>query len=521
MAPRAEKHILLCPAHMWGHARGLFLLAGRIVRLRPVVVTLCIPDKLYDRATAEILSDFSPADTEYLSRIQQGSDHIDPAVIRDHYLELWSSLCSGESALGQFLDGTPCLINLHTSPLNAVVFDCTLVEVMQALHKQRTTSAWPLNLHIYIWAPLTMNYLASRFRIPDILPFIEAVASREGISFRQAACVLLNTKRGELTHPPGLPPMYDYEFEPQGFTWSDDLNERVFAPAAGNLYNMDGILSVDAVDYHPTAAAAYREFLAEHGKKLYIAGPLISKDYPAPTLTNASDADTVMRFMDQQVKVRGEKCSIYVSFGSLFWPQDPAKLVAVLDLLAEQNIPFIISRPSPVAKLPDDLLQRLMENPNVYVGGWLPQQAILDHPAIGWCLTHGGHNTVLECIHSGVPMIVWPITVDQAPNAVHLDVNLEIAYELLEVRTGVGLDIVHRTGKAPLGTIDTVRDELRDVLAHAFGEDGAAKRARLLGLREKLEAAWSEHGTARKAVETFLDEVCALPASTLNPVRDA
>ncbi|KAI8989209.1 hypothetical protein BD414DRAFT_536507 [Trametes punicea] len=522
MAPHANKHILLCPVHLWGHARGLSILAGRMVRLQPVVVTLCVPCKLYDRTVAEILSDIAPEDKECLSRIQmlrmrQGSDHLDPLVIKDHFLELWSSLCSGESVPGQSLDGTPCLVNVHTSPLSAMVFDCTLVGVMQALHKQRTTSAWPLNLHIYIWAPLTLNFFASRYRMPDILPFIEAVASREGISFRQAACALLNTKRGELMHPPGLPSMYDYEFEPQGFTWSDDMNERVFALALRNFYDMDGIITADAADYHPAVAAAYREFLTEHGKKLYLAGPLIPKGYPAPTVTDAGDADRVMRFMDQQVKMGGEKSVIYVSFGSLFWPSDPAKLVAALDLLANQKIPFIISRPSPVAKLPDDLLQRLKENPNVYVGDWLPQRAILDHPAIGWCLTHGGHNTIFECIHSGVPMIVWPITVDQAPNAVHLDVNLEIAYELLEVRTGVGLGIIHRTGKAPLGTVDAVRDELRDVLARAFGEDGAAKRARLLGVREKLEAAWSEHGAARKAVETFLNDVCTLPASTLLP----
>ncbi|CDO72086.1 hypothetical protein BN946_scf184962.g29 [Trametes cinnabarina] len=146
-------------------------------------------------------------------------------------------------------------------------------------------------------------------------------------------------------------------------------------------------------------------------------------------------------------------------------------------------------------------------------------QAIL--PATGWCLTHGGHNTVLECVHSGILIIIWPIAVDQPSNAMHLTHNVDMAYELIEVRTGVGAGPLHRTGKAPVGTLDAVRDMLRDALARAFGEDGEAKRRRLLGLRERLEGAWSESGPARREVEEFLNHVRALPVATVFPIQNA
>ena len=57
------------------------------------------------------------------------------------------------------------------------------------------------------------------------------------------------------------------------------------------------------------------------------------------------------------------------------------------------------------------------------------------------------------------PRICWPFSADQPLNAMHITENLDIAYELLEVRTGPGLKPVHRTGKAPVGTLDAVRAE--------------------------------------------------------------
>ncbi|OSC96929.1 glycosyltransferase family 1 protein [Trametes coccinea BRFM310] len=525
MAVENLKHVLLLPVHMWGHARAMSILAGRMVRMRPVVVTLCIADKLWDRAKAEIKSDFTPEETSYLSRIhllriQQGDDHIDPAGVRDHFMQHWHRLCAGEPVLYEAVDGSMGLIDLHASPLSAIVVDGMAVEVMEALHKQRTASTWPLNLRLYLWAPVCSDFLVALFRT-DPMPFIHAVQEQQKISLIDATAAVLSTKQGMVMVCPCLPPMYDYEFEPQGFSFPKEILSRIIAKAAGSVRWTDGLVTLDAYDYHPEASAAFKAHLAQHGQQGYYAGPLISAQHPIPSATDVKGAEESLRFMDRQLQEHGERSVIYISFGSLFWPQDPAKLTTALDVLIEQKVPFIMSRPSPVAKLSDDLVQRLTDNPNVYIGDWLPQQALLDHPAMGWCLSHGGHNTVLECIHSGIPMILWPITVDQAPNAVHLTYNVEMAYELMEVRTGVGAGPLRRTGKAPLGTLDAVRDELRDVVGKAFGPDGTTKRQRLLGLRDTLEKAWTEGGIARQEVGQFLDDVMALPSSTLFPVRNA
>ncbi|KAI9070271.1 glycosyltransferase family 1 protein [Trametes sanguinea] len=531
------KHVLLIPAHMWGHARAMSILAGRMVRMRPVVVTLCIADKLWDKAKAEIKGDFAPEERQYLSRIQllriqQGDHHIDPAGVRDSFMEHWNKLCAGEPVPYEAVDGSTGVIDLQASPLSAVVLDGMVVEVTEALHKQKTASPWPLNLRLYLWLPVCSDFLVAMFRT-DPMPFIEAVQEQQNLSFVDAALAVLATKQGMVIESPCLPPMYDYEYEPQGFVYPRTVLPRVMAKLAGAMRWTEGMLTLDAYDYHPEASAVFKAHLEGQNQKGYYAGPLIAARYPSLSGTDAKGAEESLRFMDRQHKEHGERSVVYISFGSLFWPQDPAKLTAALDVVIEQKVPFIMSRPSPVAKLSDDVVQRLMDNPNVYLGDWLPQQAILDHPrvttlglklclqAMGWCLSHGGHNTVLECIHSGIPMIIWPITVDQAPNAVHLTYNVDMAYELMEVRNGVGAGPLHRTGKAPLGTLDAVRDELRDVLVRAFGEDGVAKRQRLLGLRDTLEKAWTEEGVARREVGNFLDDAMALPSSTLFPIANA
>ncbi len=103
--------------------------------------------------------------------------------------------------------------------------------------------------------------------------------------------------------------------------------------------------------------------------------------------------------------------------------------------------------------------------------------------------------------------IIWPFTGDQPLNAVHITDNLQIGYELLEVRTGPGLKPIYRTGYTPSGTIEAIQAEVREVLAKAFSEDGAKKRARLEELRKKVTTEWEDGGSSKRDVSAFLDSL--------------
>ncbi|KAI0324788.1 UDP-Glycosyltransferase/glycogen phosphorylase, partial [Cubamyces sp. BRFM 1775] len=198
---------------------------------------------------------------------------------------------------------------------------------------------------------------------------------------------------------------------------------------------------------------------------------------------------------------------LQISFGSMFWPANVAKVGAILDVLMEKDVPFILSRPAGTARIPEDTASKLVECESVYVANWVPQQLVLSHPAIGWCLTHVGLNSTFECIFANVPMITWPIDADQPPNVIHITDELNVAYELLEGRDGWGLGTIHRTGFTPSGTVSAIEDELRDVLVRAFGADGRAKRVRLQELKAKLQDAWDIGGSVREGVQSLLDSM--------------
>ena len=86
-------------------------------------------------------------------------------------------------------------------------------------------------------------------------------------------------------------------------------------------------------------------------------------------------------------------------------------------------------------------------------------------------LTHGGNNTVTECLHFGKPMIVLPLFWDQYDNAQRVD----------ELGFGLRLDTY---GHDP--------DELRSAVEGLLADD--AMRARMRPIVERLQ---SSPGTTR------------------------
>ena len=90
----------------------------------------------------------------------------------------------------------------------------------------------------------------------------------------------------------------------------------------------------------------------------------------------------------------------------------------------------------------------------------------------------------------------------------HLTQNLEVAYELTEVRSGVhGKKPMYRTGEAPVGTPDAIKEETIRILDLAFGDDGQRKRANMEKLRDAVAHAWTEEGSSAQALGRFLDSL--------------
>jgi MGT family glycosyltransferase len=107
---------------------------------------------------------------------------------------------------------------------------------------------------------------------------------------------------------------------------------------------------------------------------------------------------------------KGDGALVYVSLGSL-GSADVELMQRLVDLLAEGGYRAIVSKGPQHEEI---------ELRDGQAGGELvPQPALL--PLVDAVITHGGNNTVTECLHFGKPMVVLPLFWDQYDNAQRMD----------------------------------------------------------------------------------------------------
>jgi hypothetical protein len=101
--------------------------------------------------------------------------------------------------------------------------------------------------------------------------------------------------------------------------------------------------------------------------------------------------------------------------------------------------------------------------------------------------------------------ICWPFSADQPAAAAHVTENLNVAFELFQVRTGGdGLKPMHRNGLVPEGTREAVGIEIRQTIDSCRSEKGREMRSEAEKFRVKFAKAWEEDGIARQEIRKFL-----------------
>ena len=83
----------------------------------------------------------------------------------------------------------------------------------------------------------------------------------------------------------------------------------------------------------------------------------------------------------------------------------------------------------------------------------------------------------------------------------------DLAYEVFNGRTGPGLRPIHRLSMAPKGTLDALKNEAREILRNAFGDDGRRKRERLYALQSEVLEARSLQGSSTRYVKALLQSL--------------
>ncbi|UZJ53671.1 hypothetical protein CBS101457_002991 [Exobasidium rhododendri] len=152
--------------------------------------------------------------------------------------------------------------------------------------------------------------------------------------------------------------------------------------------------------------------------------------------------DTAVEFMDHSLSVHGPQSVMLISFGSVVFPSLPGVAETILDTLLKSweaqdvadRIPFVFATGAPMFTNAPELMKRLhlaCSRKQCYLDDWIPQQEVLQHPAMGTFVMHCGYNSTVESIAAGVPIIAISLTGDQPIAAAYQSQTLEIAWELL------------------------------------------------------------------------------------------
>ncbi|KAI3962637.1 hypothetical protein MKW92_041817 [Papaver armeniacum] len=81
--------------------------------------------------------------------------------------------------------------------------------------------------------------------------------------------------------------------------------------------------------------------------------------------------------------------------------------------------------------LPEGFVERMKKSQKgLLVKKWAPQLEILCHESTGAFLSHCGWNSVLESLSQGVPIIGWPLEVEQCYNSKMMEEEMGVCAEL-------------------------------------------------------------------------------------------
>ncbi|KAG6474916.1 UDP-glycosyltransferase 92A1-like [Zingiber officinale] len=162
-----------------------------------------------------------------------------------------------------------------------------------------------------------------------------------------------------------------------------------------------------------TAEAIEKPFLdlwaKSNGKPVFAVGPLFAAAGGRGTVVDNRDvAAECLAWLDRH----SPRSVVYISFGSQNWlpPEEAAELAAALE---RQARPFLWAAPA-VNQAPPHAAMR--QGIGMVARGWVPQRAILGHPAVGAFVSHGGWNSTLESLGFGVPLVFRPIGAEQFCN---------------------------------------------------------------------------------------------------------
>ncbi|KAJ4982265.1 hypothetical protein NE237_033102 [Protea cynaroides] len=213
----------------------------------------------------------------------------------------------------------------------------------------------------------------------------------------------------------------------------------------------------------------YCDYISEQYKKpVVMAGPGLNDEPQTDTLD-----ERWARWLDQFPA----GSVLYCSFGS----EDILSKEQLRELLLgleESGVPFmaVLKYPDGMTQdeaLPEGLVERVKERALIH-SGWVQQQLILEHKAVGGYLCHAGFGSLAEAVASGRQLVLLPQKGDQFLNARLMSTDLKVGVE------------VERRDEDGWFTRQSVCKAVRSVMVEKEGPVGKEVRTNNFRLKELL-----------------------------------
>ncbi|KAF7324942.1 hypothetical protein MKEN_00536500 [Mycena kentingensis (nom. inval.)] len=303
---------------------------------------------------------------------------------------------------------------------------------------------------------------------------------------------------GAIVSHPGLEDMYDYERSslaagPPVANWPFFCSGQKVAKVA------HGVVIFSSPTFEPVGIPELRSYFAKRGQELFACGmqtheACFARTPGGPVVVND---ERVRSFLESSQEKYGANSTLFISFGSLFFPVEQiAHVEALINTLISLPTPFpfifALAGSMAVDALPQALIDRVnASGKGLICQSWVEQRAIIQHPATGWFLSHGGFNSVTESLVEGVPMIIWPAGAEQPLNAALCASGPRpVAFELLQIRMGAQAGPSLRHPEVEItGSVEDAVKEFEVVLTQARGESGERLRRNAQEMGQSLRKA--------------------------------
>jgi len=230
--------------------------------------------------------------------------------------------------------------------------------------------------------------------------------------------------------------------------------------------------------------------------------------------------------MDKAHAEFGPESVVYISWGSLGGPFNmPWQIDLLIDTLVAAKRRFVLSTASISLIKTDETEGKLAHAAELGLcatSAWVPQVAVLAHPALNVFVTHGGWNSMCEAIVAATPCVFWPFTVDGTfVSSMFGETEEPEGWQLYETRGPSvtewrpyffkdGPRHSNPSGElipVPTGTPEALRAELERVILREAAPGSVelkTRKARMVALRERYLESTKKGGMMHQATIDFL-----------------